>query len=332
MPNRDEDNPYATRYINDAPRVGTASFQRNMSDELTRLQEANRIQRQTVSSSYAQQYEQARGNMMRGQMAGAAPGLTGGLAQQRTSEISGAQMRGLSQLSGQREQALREVDYQGLMANRQAFDFAQQQTMAQRDEQMFNLQMIQSRQGILDSDMSDADKREALMNTGMSSEEIENSINQKNRGFFEKVREGEASGLAVGATAAGVGTAGFVGGGLAKTGITYGAASLATAKGGTGFSGALATKLGLTSKGGTAAAAQWANTSQGAKAVKALKTTKLGKVLAGKGIAGKGMLKGGSIAAKALLTNPVGWGILAAAAIIGVGYGVYKWGKNSDRW
>ena len=206
MPNRDEDNPYATRFINDAPRVGTNTFQRNMADELARERERNRIQRQTVSASYAQQYEQARGNMMRGQMAGAAPGLTGGLAQQRTSEISGAQMRGLSQLSGQREQALREVDYQGLMANRQAFDFAQQQTMAQRDEQMFNLNMIQSRQGILDSDMSDDDKREALANTGLTAAQIDAQIADKNKGLFDRFRDGDW-GFAQYATLGGAGAA-----------------------------------------------------------------------------------------------------------------------------
>lgn len=271
----EEKNPYSVGYEKDAPRVGTATFQKNMADELARAKEENRIQRQTVSASYAQQYEQARGGMMRQQMAGATPGLTGGLAQQRSTEISGAQMRGLSQLSGQREQALREVDYQGLMGERQAFDFAQQQEMAQRDQQMFNLNMIQSRQGILDSEMSDEDKREALLNTGLTPAQIDAQIADKNRGFFERFREGDwgfaqyatlgGAGAAVGGTA--LQTAAAMKGGLPTAALTTNAikASLAGVKaGGVGASGTLQ-------------ATSYAGKTLGV----ALKSTSLGKGIAG---------------------------------------------------
>ena len=232
---RDEENPYAARYEKDAARVGTNTFQRNMADELARLQEANRIQRQTVSSSYAQQYEQARGTMMRGQMAGATPGLTGGLAQQRTSEISGAQMRGLSQLAGQREQALREVDYQGLMANRQAFDFAQQQTMAQRDEQMFNLQMINARQEILNSKMSDEDKTEALINAGLTPQQAAEQVAEKGKSWWETFKSGEG-GFMGAAAVGGVAAAG------ARVGSDLiGASALGGGKTAAGFKSTFAT-------------------------------------------------------------------------------------------
>ncbi len=329
MPEKNKDkNPYSKRFENMAPQVGTASFQKNMSDELARLQQANRIQRQTVSSSYAQQYEQARGGMMRQQMAGSAPGLTGGLAQQRSSEISGAQMRGLSQLSGQREQALREVDYQGLMANREAFGFAQQQAMAGRDEQMFNLQMIQSRQDIINSDMSDEDKREALANTGMSPQDIEAQIDKKNQGFFDRLKSGEASPWAVGGLA-GVGAAGVAGVGItgAQAASAYGAASAAATAGGKGMTVALANSLGLQNIG-VVGAQEWAKTSFGGKVVKSLKTTKAAKGL--KAVKAGKALKLFGLGAKgaALLSNPVGWAIIGTALVVGGVYAYNQYQKN----
>jgi hypothetical protein len=192
---------YKRDYVTRAGQVGTSAANRQTGEQIrraeeTRLLEAARIQRQTAGASFAEQYQQARGNMMRQNMAGTTPGLTGGVAQQRTSEISGAQMRGLSQLSGQRAQTMRDIDYQALMAPREAFSFAQQQIGAQRDEQMFNLQMIQSRQGIIDSKMSDEDKLQALLNTGMSQTEAQGQIQEKNKGFFEKLRTGELDGFA----------------------------------------------------------------------------------------------------------------------------------------
>jgi len=204
------DDIYTADYASRAGEVGTSASTRQTADQIrraeeTRLLEAARIQRQTAGASFAEQYQQARGNMMRQNMAGTTPGLTGGVAQQRTSEISGAQMRGLSQLSGQRAQTMRDIDYQALMAPREAFSFAQQQIAAQRDDQMFNLQMIQSRQGIIDSEMSDADKLEALLNTGMTPAEAQGQIQQKNTGFFERLRTGELGGFAAASTIGGTG-------------------------------------------------------------------------------------------------------------------------------
>jgi hypothetical protein len=207
MPEKTKDrevNPYLRDFENMAPKVGTSSFQRNMAEELANINQANRIQRQTVSASYAEQYQQARGNMMRQQMAGTTPGLTGGLAEQRNSEISGAQMRALSQLSGQREQALREVDYQGLMANRQAFDFAQQRAMAGRDEQMFNLQMINSRQSIIESKMSDEDKIQSLLNTGLTLEEARAEVEETGSWWKEFTKKAGTGAVGVGAAGAGL--------------------------------------------------------------------------------------------------------------------------------
>ena len=180
---RKEDDIYTRAMDQQAGAVGTAAATRQTSAQMqqaeqARLQEAARIQRQTVGASYAEMYQRAQGQMSRSAMAGTAPGLTGGMATQRSSEIEGAQMRALASISGQREQAMRDIDYQELMAPRQAFEFTQQQQMAQREEQMFNLSMIQSRQGILDSPMSDEDKLESLINTGMSLEEARSLIEE----------------------------------------------------------------------------------------------------------------------------------------------------------
>jgi len=308
MPEKNKDkNPYSKRFENMAPQVGTASFQKNMSDELARLQQANRIQRQTVSSSYAQQYEQARGGMMRQQMAGSAPGLTGGLAQQRSSEISGAQMRGLSQLSGQREQALREVDYQGLMANREAFGFAQQQAMAGRDEIMFNQEMIASRQNIINSDMSDEDKRQALANTGMSPQDIEAQIDKKNQSFFDKLRSGDW--------------------GAAQYGAIGGAGAAAIGTGAQIASGANAMVPAFTSGGLQASGQAVTSTASGA-----LKSTATGKFVSQTGVATKltlGTKKAGFVAGLkstsigkgigAVATKKIGWkaGLKLAAGVVG---------------
>lgn len=331
-----EDDIYTRAMDQQAGAVGTAAATRQTSAQMqqaeqARLQEAARIQRQTVGASYAEMYQRAQGQMSRGAMAGTAPGMSGGMATQRSSEIEGAQMRALGSISGQREQAMRDIDYQELMAPRQAFEFAQQQQMAQREEDMFSLQMINAQQDIMASDMSDEDKIRALVAAGLSEEEATKRIKDAGRGFFERVVAGEASSLAVGATAAGVGTAGLVGGGLGKAGIVALQANRASAAGGKGMTKALANKLGLKNIGATGAS-EWAKTSQGAKGVKALKTTKFGKALAGKGITKAGVFKGSSLAVKALATNPVGWAILGTAVLVGAGYGIYKWGKNSDRW
>jgi len=328
MPNRntEDENPFAAQYENMAPQVGTSSFQRNMSEELARLQEANRIQRQTVSSSYAQQYEQARGGMMRQQMAGTAPGLTGGLAQQRTSEISGAQMRGLSQLSGQREQALRDVDYQGLMANREAFGFAQQQAMAGRDEQMFNLQMIQSRQDIINSDMSDEDKREALANTGMSPQDIQARIDEKNQGFFDKLRSGDWGaaqyGAIGGAGAAAIGTgAQFVSGATAA--VPTGFASAGLQAGGQAVTSTASGALKSVATGKfvsqTGVATKLAVTTKKAGFVAGLKSTSIGK-----GIGAVATKKIGWKAGLKLAAGLVGFKFVAAVAVIGLGVWAIK--------
>ena len=332
---RKEDDIYTRAMDQQAGAVGTAAATRQTSAQMqqaeeARLLEAARIQRQTVGASYAEMYQRAQGQMSRGAMAGTAPGMSGGMATQRSSEIEGAQMRALGSISGQREQAMRDIDYQELMAPRQAFEFAQQQQMAQREEQMFNLSMIESRQGILDSPMSDEDKIEALVNTGMSLEEARSLIEEAGRGFFDRLRSGDASPFTAGLAAGGVGLAGVAGTSAASAGITAGRAALAS-KTGKGFTAALAGKLGISGQG-TAAAAQWSRVPQGQKAISALKTTKFGKALAGKGITKAGVFKGSSLAVKALATNPVGWAILGTAVLVGAGYGIYKWGKNSDRW
>ena len=217
MPNRNiEDDTYTKDYASKASQVGTSAATRQTTDDLrkaeeTRLLEAARIQRQSVGASYAEQFQQAQGMMSRQQMAGTTPGLTGGLAQQRTSEISGAQMRGLSQLAGQRGQAMREVDYQALMAPRQAFDFAQQQVGAQRDEQMFNLQMISSRESIAKGGGTDENKIAALMETGLSREDAQRTIDESNEGLWKRILAGgELGGAGDLSTLGGIGAgAGF---------------------------------------------------------------------------------------------------------------------------
>jgi hypothetical protein len=323
--NRNNENDTYTRdYATRAGQVGTSASTRQTADQIrraeeTRLLEAARIQRQTAGASFAEQYQQARGGMMRQNMAGTTPGLTGGVAQQRTSEISGAQMRGLSQLSGQRAQTMRDIDYQALMAPREAFGFAQQQIAAQRDDQMFNLQMIQSRQGIIDSEMSDADKLEALLNTGMSQADAQAQIQQKNQGFFDRFRSGDWGAAQYGAVgAAGAATIGtgaqvigganamvpaFTSGGLQAAGqavtSTASGALKSTATGKFVSQTGVATKLTLgTKKAGLVAG---------------LKGSTVGKGITG--IVGK---KIGWKAGLKLAAGAIGFKFVAAAAIIGL--------------
>jgi hypothetical protein len=325
------DDTYKRDYVTRADKVGTSASTRQTADQIrraeeTRLLEAARIQRQTAGASFAEQYQQAKGNIERNQMAGAAPGLTGGLAEQRTSEISGAQMRGLSQLSGQRAQAMRDIDYQALMAPRQAFEFSQQQVAAQRDDQMFNLQMIQARQGIIDSEMSDSDKLQALLNTGMSKTEAQAQLEQKNKGFFEKLRTGEANPFAVGALGVGgtaaVGAAGFgaaqIGGAALTAGAQSALAGSAAAsapgwfKGGSSFVSAFKTAL--------------APTKTGKFLISALSTG--GKAAGAAGVKATGAKAVYATIGKAL-TLGLGLKILPILLIGGaIAYGYSQWAKN----
>ena len=211
--NKEDENKLGTDYQSEfikknVPEVlGTAATARTYSDELARIQEANRIQRQTAGASYAEMYERARGQSYRNRLAGGAAGITGGMAVQRGTEISGAEMRGLSQIAGQREQAMRDINYQDLMAPRQALEFTQHAQHLGREEQMFNLQMIHARQDILDSKMSDEDKIQALVNAGMDLESAKNSVDEAGKNIWERFKDGDmnALGLATGTFAAGVG-------------------------------------------------------------------------------------------------------------------------------
>lgn len=189
MPNKEKEPTYSDMFINDATRVGTNASRRLTASQLQqqetdRQQQAVDIQRASTGAGFAEMAQKAQGEFARQQMAGTTPGLTGGVAQQRTEEISGAQMRAFGQLSGQREQAMREISFQETQIPQRAFDFAQQQVFAQRDEQMFNLQMIQSREEISKGDMSDEGKLAALIETGMDPQEAQQLLDESDMKKF----------------------------------------------------------------------------------------------------------------------------------------------------
>lgn len=127
-------------------------------------------QRQGMQQSYGDLYQQARQRAV-GKQAAGGPTLTGGMGQQQRDFISTAEMQQLGQIAQAREQAGRDLFTQAQSAFSNAQLEGQQATQMDVQNRQTELQLLQQRQAILDSDLPEEQKQaqlNALGGTGSS--------------------------------------------------------------------------------------------------------------------------------------------------------------------
>jgi hypothetical protein len=283
---------------------GQQVAQRRYSEMMSNLDN----QRRATQQSYGDLYSQARQRAVGGAAAGG-PTLSGGMGQQQRDFVSAIEMQELGRIGQAREGASRDLFSQGQAAFSNAQLEGQQATQMRLQDQQTQLQLIQQRQQILDSNLPEEQKQAQLaaLDGGDTSVQTQGS----------SMTFGNALSIT-----SGIG----IGGGIAAKSLTrVGTSSKAITS--------IMAKQGITGKATTAAiskaymgktglAALW----QGTKV--ALMKTGLAKgslVVVGKGAAAKGTV---ALSTGLAAMGPVGWGILAVLGTAGAIYGISKLVEN----
>lgn len=296
---------------------GQQVAQRRYSEMMSNLDR----QRQATQQSYGDLYSQARQRAVGGAAMGG-PTLSGGMGQQQRDFVSAIEMQELGRIGQAREGASRDLFSQGQAAFSNAQLEGQQATQMQLQNQQTQLQLVQQRQAILDSDLPEEQKQAQL--AALEGGELGNvSTAQESVSFGRALTitggiglTGAAVATSIAASASkAVGVAGLIakqGGVLAKTATGAGGAFKAAAT----KEAAKAIAVGF--KGQTGVAALW----QGTKValmktglVKGTLTTVGGKGVVALGVAGKGLLAA---------VGPVGWGVLAVLGTAAIISGISK--------
>jgi hypothetical protein len=118
-------------------------------------------QRQATQQSYGDLYSQARQRAVRGQAMGG-PTLSGGMGQQQKDYVSAIEMQELGRIGQAREGASRDLYSQGQAAFSNAQLEGQQATQMEVQNRQTQLQLVQQRQAILDSDLPEEQKQAQL--------------------------------------------------------------------------------------------------------------------------------------------------------------------------
>ena len=270
--------------------------------------------RQATQESYGDLYAQARQRAVRG-AAGSSMTMSGGMGQQQRDFVSAIEMQELGRIGNSRNQAVRDLYTQGQAAFSNAQLEGQQATQMEAQNRQTQLQLVQQRQAILDSDLPDAQKQaqlaalEGTAQGGMGTE-----IQPEPYTFAKALTITGSVGIGAGVaaktlTAVGASAKG-VAGLIAKQGVIVKTAA--------GAGGALSKTLAASAFAGkTGVAALW----QGAKI--ALMKTGLAKgTLTAVAGVGKAAATKGALALTGL--GPVGWGILAVLGTAAAVYGVVK--------
>jgi hypothetical protein len=149
-----------------------------------------------MQQSYGDLYQAARQRAI-GQQAAGGPTLSGGMGQQQRDFISALEMQELGKITTAREQAARDLYTQAQSAMSNAQLEGQQATQMQLQNQQTQLELVQQRQQILDSDLSEEQKLEQLQVLGVDSTEVPKE--QLNFGQYF----GQAIGTGIGVLAVG---------------------------------------------------------------------------------------------------------------------------------
>jgi hypothetical protein len=128
--------------------------------------------RQSTQQTYGDLYSQARQQAVRGQAAGG-PTLSGGMGQQQRDFVSAIEMQQLGQIGASREGAMRDLYSQGQAAFSNAQLEGQQASQMELQNQQTQLQLIQQRQAILDSDIPEEQKQAQLEAISMGGQDVE---------------------------------------------------------------------------------------------------------------------------------------------------------------
>jgi hypothetical protein len=142
---------------------GQQVAQRRYSEMMSNLDN----QRRATQQSYGDLYSQARQRAVGGAAAGG-PTLSGGMGQQQRDFVSAIEMQELGRIGTAREGASRDLFSQGQAAFSNAQLEGQQATQMQLQNQQTQLQLIQQRQQILDSDLPEEQKQAQLAALGQS--------------------------------------------------------------------------------------------------------------------------------------------------------------------
>ena len=122
-------------------------------------------QRQSTQQSYGDLYQQARQRAV-GQQAAGGPTLSGGMGQQQRDFASAMEIQQTGQIGTARNQAMRDLYSQGQAAFSNAQLEGQQATQMEVQNRQTELQLLQQRQAIIDSDLPDEQKQAQLAALG----------------------------------------------------------------------------------------------------------------------------------------------------------------------
>lgn len=159
----------------------------------------------SIQRSYGDMYQAARQRAI-GQQAAGGPTLSGGMGQQQRDFVSALELQELGKIGAARDQATRDLFTQAQSAMSNAQLEGQQATQMQLQNQTAQLQLVQQKQAILDSDLSEEQKAEQLVALGVDPSEVPE----------EKLSFGQFFGQALGA-GAGVLAAGSIGSGILQS-------------------------------------------------------------------------------------------------------------------
>lgn len=196
-----EQNVYNDNFRNQYPpaQVGGDAYNRAIARNL----EESRIGAQQVQSSYADMFNRNRRQNYNHSMMGAPQGVTGGMKNQYQGAVSATQMSAANQLGVQQERSLRDVDLNRMSMDRAAVQEGYQAEDRARQTQMYDMQMEQQRQAILDDEnMTDDQKMRMLMAGGMDYASAAEQVQPQAEGdnFAQRLASGEVNptGLALG--------------------------------------------------------------------------------------------------------------------------------------
>jgi hypothetical protein len=297
---------------------GQQVAQRRYSEIMSNLEN----QRQATQQSYGDLYSRARQGALGGLAAGG-PTLSGGMAQQRTDYISALEMQELGRMGQSREGTMRDLYAQGQAAFSNAQLEGQQATQMEVQNRQTNLQLVQQRQAILDSDLPEAQKQAQLAALEGAGGLGNVSAAPEAVSFGKALTITGGIGLTGAAVAKSIAFAGSQASGVAGLIYKQGGLLARTATGAGGAFKAAATKeaaktIALAFKGKTGVAALWQGTKLAlikSGLVKGALTTVGGKGVVALGVAGKGLLAA---------VGPVGWGVLAVLGTAAVIAGISK--------
>jgi hypothetical protein len=235
---------------------GQQVAQRRYSEMMSNLDN----QRRATQQSYGDLYSQARQRAVGGAAAGG-PTLSGGMGQQQRDFVSAIEMQELSRIGQAREGASRDLFSQGQAAFSNAQLEGQQATQMRLQDQQTQLQLIQQRQQILDSDLPEEQKQAQLAALdGVSGENIESGPRTYAQKFTQTATTGGVI-LGTSATALSVGKGAVAGVAAGKSAIAASAGvkvgSLALMKAGAGAGTGILGSFGGAIGGALAAVPGW---------------------------------------------------------------------------